>query len=69
MLPIYAVTVILSLAAISSSNTLQAQTTNKKDRPKVALVLSGGGAKGSAHVGALKVIEEMGIPVDTPQAH
>lgn len=33
-------------------------------RPKVGVVLSGGGAKGSAHIGALKVIEEMGIPVD-----
>lgn len=36
----------------------------KDDRPKVGLVLSGGGAKGVAHVGALKVIEEAGIPVD-----
>jgi NTE family protein len=33
-------------------------------RKKVAVVLSGGGAKGAAHVGALKVIEEAGIPVD-----
>lgn len=33
-------------------------------RKKVALVLSGGGAKGAAHVGALKVIDEMGIPID-----
>lgn len=33
-------------------------------RPKVGLVLSGGGAKGMAHIGALKVIEELGIPVD-----
>ena len=33
-------------------------------RPKVALVLSGGGAKGAAHVGVLKVLEEYGIPVD-----
>ena len=33
-------------------------------RPLVGLVLSGGGAKGIAHVGALKVIEEVGIPVD-----
>jgi len=33
-------------------------------RPKIGLVLSGGGAKGFAHVGALKVIEEAGIPVD-----
>ncbi len=33
-------------------------------RPKVAVVLSGGGAKGTAHIGALRVIEEEGIPVD-----
>ena len=33
-------------------------------RPTVALVLSGGGAKGSAHVGALKYIEELEIPID-----
>ncbi len=33
-------------------------------RPVVAVVLSGGAALGFAHVGALKVIEEMGIPVD-----
>lgn len=33
-------------------------------RKKVGLVLSGGGAKGAAHVGALKVIDKMGIPVD-----
>ena len=32
--------------------------------PGVVLVLSGGGALGSAHVGVLKVIEEVGIPVD-----
>lgn len=33
-------------------------------RPKVAVVLSGGGAKGMAHIGVLKVIERAGIPVD-----
>ena len=33
-------------------------------RPRVALVLGGGGAKGAAEVGALKVIEQAGIPVD-----
>ncbi len=33
-------------------------------RPTIAVVLSGGGAKGAAHVGALKVIEEAGIPID-----
>ena len=33
-------------------------------RPKIGLVLSGGGARGSAHVGVLKVMEELRIPVD-----
>jgi NTE family protein len=34
------------------------------ERPRVGLVLSGGGARGAAHVGVLKVLEEMRIPVD-----
>ncbi|MBQ8606974.1 MAG: patatin-like phospholipase family protein, partial [Bacteroidaceae bacterium] len=34
------------------------------ERKKVAIVLSGGGAKGVAHIRALKVIEEAGIPID-----
>ena len=33
-------------------------------RPTVGLVLSGGGAKGAAHVGAIDYIESLGIPVD-----
>lgn len=33
-------------------------------RPTVALVLSGGGAKGAAHVGVIRRMEELGIPVD-----
>ena len=33
-------------------------------RKKVAVVLSGGGAKGMAHIGVLKVLERAGIPVD-----
>lgn len=40
-----------------------AQETEVKDL-KIGLVLSGGGAKGLAHIGALKVIEEAGIRVD-----
>ncbi|WP_418139388.1 patatin-like phospholipase family protein [Oceanimonas smirnovii] len=34
------------------------------ERPRVALVLSGGGAKGAAHVGVLQVLEAHRIPVD-----
>src|SRR5690554_5364095 len=40
------------------------QALAQNDRPKVGLVLSGGGAKGYAHIGALKVIEEAGIKID-----
>lgn len=32
--------------------------------PKVGLVLSGGGARGFAHIGAIKVLEEIGMPID-----
>lgn len=33
-------------------------------RPKIGLVLSGGGAKGLAHIGVLKVIDSLGIKID-----
>ena len=33
-------------------------------RPKIGLVLSGGGARGMAHIGVLKVLEELRVPVD-----
>lgn len=39
-------------------------TTRTSTRPKVGIILSGGGAKGAAHIGVLKYIEEMGIPID-----
>lgn len=35
-----------------------------RTRPKVALVLGGGGAKGAAEVGVLKEIERSGVPID-----
>lgn len=34
------------------------------ERPKVGLVLSGGGARGAAHIGVLKALEENRIPID-----
>ena len=36
----------------------------KRPRPKICLVLSGGGARGAAHVGVLKVLEEYRVPID-----
>ena len=36
----------------------------RKTRPTVALVLSGGGAKGAAHIGVIRRLEELEIPID-----
>lgn len=51
-----------------SGNVVSADSTvcavNDTCRPKVAVVLSGGGAKGMAHIGALRVLERAGIPID-----
>src|SRR5262249_59074939 len=33
-------------------------------RPRIALALAGGGARGGAHIGVLKVLEELHVPVD-----
>jgi NTE family protein len=33
-------------------------------RPRIGLVLSGGGARGAAHIGVLKVLEQMRVPID-----
>ena len=41
-----------------------AQQNTNTPRPKVGLVLSGGGAKGFAHIGVLKVLEASGVAVD-----
>ncbi len=40
------------------------QDAKETDQLKVGVVLSGGGAKGMAHIGVLKVIEEAGVQVD-----
>ena len=45
-------------------NIIAQESTDSLARPRVGVVLSGGGAKGFAHIGALKVIEEAGLPID-----
>lgn len=55
----YALSILFLLTLLFISGNAMAQ-----HRKKVALVLSGGGAKGTAYIGALKVIEEVGIPID-----
>src|SRR5262245_24521295 len=41
-----------------------AQTATPAARPRIGLVLAGGGAKGGAHVGVLKVLEQLHVPID-----
>ncbi|MGS0525986.1 patatin-like phospholipase family protein [Zobellia nedashkovskayae] len=54
---------VLSIGLLFFTLFSVAQDSEKKDI-KVGLVLSGGGAKGMAHIGAIKVLEEAGIRVD-----
>jgi len=51
----------LSLTAMAA---MAAGDPPARQRPRVGLVLSGGGARGMAHIGVLKVLEEMRVPVD-----
>lgn len=43
---------------------LAAQVVDTLPRPRIGLVLSGGGARGAAHVGVIQALEEAGIPID-----
>jgi NTE family protein len=51
------------LVSASLALTLAAQSLADDGRPKIGLVLGGGGARGAAHIGVLEVLEEMQIPV------
>jgi len=44
--------------------TTLAAAAHAADRPRVGLVLGGGGARGAAHIGVLEVLEELRVPVD-----
>lgn len=54
---------LCTLANASNNEDISRKKKNAK-RPKIGLVLGGGGAKGAAEVGVLKYIEEAGIKID-----
>ena len=57
--------VVLSLPwAAARAQAADAAVPAEAKRPRICLVLSGGGARGAAHVGVLKVLEELRVPVD-----
>ena len=58
--------IFISLALLQQSLLAQhsSKRANGSQRPRIGVVLGGGGAKGAAHIGALKYLEEQGIPID-----
>src|SRR5689334_10113522 len=56
----------LAIAAVIFALPLVAegQQAASNGRPRVGLVLAGGGARGGAHIGVLKVLEELHVPID-----
>ncbi|GHA04153.1 patatin-like phospholipase family protein [Oceanisphaera arctica] len=57
---------LLPLLLLLSSFSAHSQDTDqtRAERPRIALVLSGGGAKGAAHIGVIKMLEQQRIPID-----
>ncbi len=64
MNPMRHIIAILLVLAFCLNGHAQNTKRSRRSRLKVGLVLGGGGAKGAAEVGVLKVIEEVGIPID-----
>ncbi|WP_083572180.1 patatin-like phospholipase family protein [Flavobacterium johnsoniae] len=65
-IPIWGVTLVFFAFLLLTPEKTFSQEIKKDSvkRPKIGLVLSGGGAKGFAHIGVLKVLEEAGIKID-----
>ena len=59
-------TIVLAICLLAGAPALgqQAPAGDPPSRPRIGLVLSGGGARGLAHVGVLKVMDELHVPVD-----
>ncbi len=60
---------LAAIALVSASQALaqaapDAAPAGAKGRPRIGLVLSGGGARGIAHIGVLRALEEQHVPVD-----
>ncbi len=55
---------LLFLLNLSALGNLKKDSLPDVNKPKIGLLLSGGGAKGFAHIGVLKIIDQLGIPID-----
>ena len=55
---------LLLAGAGAGASAVAAEPAAERPRPRIGLVLSGGGARGAAHVGVLKFLEAERIPID-----
>lgn len=60
---------LILLGVLTFSMLLQTAAANEEEaspqeRPRIGLVLGGGGAKGAAHIGVLQALEDMRVPID-----
>lgn len=60
----YVLIILFVAVLLSRASPVFAADKTASERPRVGLVLGGGGARGAAHVGVLKVLEELRIPID-----
>jgi len=63
LLLVFSLVSCLLTPTLSYAESITVQATHVK-QPKICLALSGGGARGFAHLGVLKVLEELRIPID-----
>lgn len=59
---VWGIALLLMSLLLRAEETVHSGSDSK--RPKICLVLSGGGARGAAHVGVLKVLNEYRVPID-----
>jgi NTE family protein len=60
-------TVLLSVASFAGAQQPPATSgvsSSPSPRPRIGLVLSGGGARGAAHIGVLKLLDQLHVPID-----
>lgn len=62
--PALLILVAVLLAGPAFQASAEESAPQKTGRPKIGLVLSGGGARGAAHIGVIKVLEELRVPID-----
>jgi len=59
-----ATAIVVPVAAAATPAAAADTPPTPNERPRICLVLSGGGARGMAHIGVLKVLEELKVPID-----